>query len=98
MIILFHLKLYKFYCIGVMNLLKVICFFIPIKMSYYQFNRKALLEKAKDKYYNAGGKEEATKYYLKNRGLKNRNLPEQEKEAKRENGRNRYKNMNENAS
>ena len=70
MIILFHLKLYKFYCIGVMNLLKVICFFIPIKMSYYQFNRKALLEKAKDIYYNAGGKEEATKYYLKNRGLK----------------------------
>ena len=70
MIILFHLKLYKFYCIGVMNLLKVICFFIPIKMSYYQFNRKALLEKAKDKYYNAEGKEEATKYYLKNRGLK----------------------------
>ena len=70
MIILFHLKLYKFYCIGVMNLLKVICFFIPIKMSYYQFNRQALLEKAKDKYYNAGGKEEAAKYYLKNRGLK----------------------------
>ena len=68
MIILFHLKLYKFYCIGVMNLLKVICFFIPIKMSYYQFNRQALLEKAKDKYYNTGGKEEAAKYYLKNRG------------------------------
>ena len=70
MIILFNLKLYKFYCTGVMNLLKVICFFIPIKMSYYQFNRQALLEKAKDKYYNAGGKEEAAKYYLKNRGLK----------------------------
>ena len=70
MIILFHLKLYKFYCIGVMNLLKVICFFIPIKMSYYQFNRQALLEKAKDKCYNTGGKEEAAKYYLKNRGLK----------------------------
>ena len=70
MIILFKLKLYKFYCIGVMNLLKVICFFSPIKMSYYQFNRQALLEKAKDKYYNTGGKEEAAKYYLKNRGLK----------------------------
>ena len=34
-------------------------------MSYYWFNRKDLLQKAKDRYHNGGGKEEAAGYYLK---------------------------------
>ena len=42
-------------------------FFVHIKMSYYWFNRQELLEKAKDKYQNGGGKEKAAEYYLKNR-------------------------------
>ena len=40
-------------------------FFVHIKMSYYWFNRQELLEKAKDKYQNGGGKEKAAEYYLK---------------------------------
>ena len=36
-------------------------------MSYYWFNRQELLEKAKDKYQNGGGKEKTPEYYLKNR-------------------------------
>ena len=35
MIILFHLKLDQFYCIWVINQLKVIYFFGHINMSYY---------------------------------------------------------------
>ena len=72
-IILFHLKLDKLYCIGVMNQLKMISFdlffFVHIKMSYYLFNRKELLQEAKDRYHNGGGKEKV-EYYLKNRGVK----------------------------
>ena len=65
MIILFHLKLDKLCCIGVMNYLEMIfCdlffrFFIDIKMSYYWYNRQKLLQKAKKKYYDCGGKERA---------------------------------------
>ena len=33
-------------------------------MSHYCFNRQELLEKAKDKYHNGGGKEKATEYYI----------------------------------
>ena len=33
-------------------------------MSCYQFNRQELLQKAKDRYYNFGGKEKAAKYYI----------------------------------
>ena len=58
-------------------------------MSYYWFNRQELLQKAKDKYHNGGGKKIAAKYYLENRGVlkekarnKYRNLSEEEKEAK----------------
>ena len=36
-------------------------------MSYYWFNRKELLQKAKDKYYNCGGKENAAEYYVRNK-------------------------------
>ena len=39
-------------------------------MSYYWFNRQKLLEKAKNRYRNCGGKEEAAEYYLKNREVK----------------------------
>ena len=69
MIILLHLKLDKFYCTEVMNYLKLICSFVHTKMSYYWFNRYKLLQKAKDKYHNCGGK--AAEYYLENRRVKN---------------------------
>ena len=33
-------------------------------MNYHWYNRQELLEKAKYKYYNHGGKENAAEYYL----------------------------------
>ena len=36
-------------------------FFVQIKTSYYGFNKEELLQKAKDRYYNCGGKEKAAK-------------------------------------
>ena len=36
-------------------------------MSYYWFNRKDLLKKAHDKYHKEGGKEQAARYYKKNK-------------------------------
>ena len=48
-----------------MNQLKVICYdllFVHIRMSYYWFNRQELLQRAKDKYYISGGKEESAEY------------------------------------
>ena len=69
-------------------------------MGYYWFNRQELLQKAKDKYHNCGDKEKAAEYYLKNKDVikektndKYRSLSEKEKEAKKEYGKNRYKNM-----
>ena len=62
----FHLKLDNFYCIGVMNSLKVICFLVHIKMSYYWLNGQELL-KGKHKYHYSGSKGKAVEYYLKNR-------------------------------
>ena len=38
-------------------------------MSYYQFNRQEVLQKAKDRYHNCGGKEKAAKYYIKNKEI-----------------------------
>ena len=56
-------------------------------MSYYWFNRQQLLQKAKDRYHQCGGKEKAAKYYLENKGIlkekaKNeyKDLSEKEKE------------------
>ena len=46
-------------------------------MSYYQFNRQEILQKAKEKY----SKEKAAEYYLKN------------KEASKEKARNHYRNL-----
>ena len=36
-------------------------------MSYCFFNRQELLQKAKNKYDNCGGKEKTTKYYIDNK-------------------------------
>ena len=46
-------------------------------MSYYQFNREEILQKAKDRYF----KEKTAEYYLKN------------KEAIKRKSKNRYKNL-----
>ena len=55
------------------------------------FNRQELLQKAKDNYYNGGGKEKSAEYYIGNKDVlkedakrKYRNLPEEEKQVKRE--------------
>ena len=70
-------------------------------MSYYWFNRQELLQKAKNKYHNCGGKEKAAEYYLENRVFflkeqvkhQYRNLSEEQKEAKSKYGKNRYRKM-----
>ena len=36
-------------------------------MSYYWFNRKELLQKAKDKYHDCGGEEKVAEYYIANK-------------------------------
>ena len=58
------------------------------------------MQKAKDRYHNCGGKEKAAEYYITNKDVlkenaknKYRKLSEKENEAKREYGKNRYKNM-----
>ena len=58
-------------------------------MSYYWFNKKEVLEKAKEKYDNSSGKEKVAEYYKTNKGVlkekaKNRykNLSKEEKETK----------------
>ena len=63
-------------------------------MSYYWFNRKELLQKAKEKYDN-GGKEKAAKYCEENKDVikqksnnKYKKLSEEEKEAKRQYSKN----------
>ena len=58
-------------------------------MSYYWLNRKELLQKAKDKYHNCGGKEKAAEYYIASKDVikkvKNRykNFSGKEKEVKK---------------
>ena len=66
------------------------------------FNRQELLQKAKDRYYNGGGKEKTAKYYLENKKVlkenannKYKNFSEEEKETKRANERNGYRNVTE---
>ena len=61
-------------------------------MSYYWFNRQNLLQKAKNKYGNSGGKEKAAEYYQSNKDVikqkarnKYRNLSEKEKRRKKSN-------------
>ena len=36
-------------------------------MSYYYFKKQELLQKAKHRYHNCGGKEKAAKYYTTNK-------------------------------
>ena len=74
MIVPFYVKLNKFYCIGVMNWLKVIYYdflsstsFVNVKISYYWFNRRKLLEK--DTYHNRGGTEKTSEYYMANKDV-----------------------------
>ena len=57
-------------------------------MSYYWFNRKELLKKAKEKYDNKGGKEKARN--------KNKNLTEEEKELKRQYSKDKYHKLKDN--
>ena len=103
MIILFHPILDKFYCFERMNQLKMnIYFFVHIKMSYYQFNRQELLQKAKDRYRKSGGKEKAAEYHITNKEVlkenaksKCINLYAEEKELKIEYRRNKYRNLTE---
>ena len=68
-------------------------------MSYYWFNRQELLQKAKQTYDN-GGKKKAAEYYQANKdviekkaNIKYKNLAKEEKEAKKECSKNRYKKM-----
>ena len=74
-------------------------------MSYYWFNREEVLQKAKEKYGNDGGNEKAAEYYKANNDVlkekaKNRyrNLSEEEKKAKTEYSKIRYKEMKNNAN
>ena len=78
-------------------------FFVHIKLSYW-FDRQELLQKANDRYHNCGGREKAAEHYIANKDIikeKSKNndtiLSEENKKAKRKSGRNRYKNMKENA-
>ena len=70
-------------------------------MNYYWFNRE-VLQKAEEKYHNCGGKEKAAEYYIASKDVlkekarnKYRNLPEKEKEAKRQYSRDRYQKIRE---
>ena len=38
-------------------------------MSYYQFNRQKVLQKAKDTYHNCGRKEKAAEHYIPNKAF-----------------------------
>ena len=49
-------------------LLKSQYFFVNIKISHYWFNKKGLLQKAKENYDN-GGKEETAEYYQSNKDV-----------------------------
>ena len=57
-------------------------FFVHMKISYYCFNRNELLQKAKNRYHNCGGREKSAKYFIDN------------KEAFTENS-NKYRNLSE---
>ena len=67
-------------------------------MSYYWYNRQELLQKAKVKHHNSGGKEKDAEYYLANNDAINEkankmynNLSEEQKEGYRKYGEDRYK-------
>ena len=100
MINLFHLKL-EFLLHWGYELVKndllwfIFCSYKNELLSVYW---QELLQKAKDRYHNCGGKEKAAKYYIVNNEVffkkcknENRNLSEEEKEVKREYLKNIYK-------
>ena len=64
-------------------------------MSYYWFNKKEILQKAKEKYDNCDGKEKAAEYYQANKAvLKEKaklKFVKKEKKAKREYNKNKYR-------
>ena len=45
----------------------MIYFIVHLRMSYYHFNRKELLQKAKDRFHNCSGKQKAAKYQIENK-------------------------------
>ena len=65
-------------------------------MSYYWLNRPELLQKAKNKYHNCGGKEKAAKYYLENRDILKKkqiiSIKICQKKKKKQKNRNKYRN------
>ena len=74
-------------------------------MSYYQFNREEILQKAKEKYDNGGGKEKAAEHYRQNKDVlkekaknRHRNLSEKAKKAKRQYSRDKYKEIKKNVN
>ena len=71
----------------------------------YWYNKQELLQKAKEKYDNCGGKQKHAKYYLQIKDTmeqkvtnKYKNLSEEQKQAKREYSKDRYEKMKEKAS
>ena len=76
-----------------------------IQIGHYWFDREEILQKSKEKYGNGGGKEKAAEHYERNNDIlkeKARNryksLSDEDKEAKREYSKNRYKEMKKNAN
>ena len=74
-------------------------------MTYSRFNKEELLQKAKNRYHNCVGKGKVAKYYIRNKDVLKENannkykiLSKEEKEAKREYGRNRTRNMKDKTS
>ena len=51
-------------------------------MSYYWFNRQELLQKAKNKYLNCGGKEKVAEYYIENKEFLKENAKNSENRVK----------------
>ena len=69
---------------------KYFYFLFSIKISYYWFNKKEILQNAKEKYNNCGDKEKVAEYYETNKDAikekarnKDKNMTEKEKEAKK---------------
>ena len=67
-------------------------------MSYYWFNTQELLQKAKGKYHNCGGKEKASEYYIKDKNVikekannSYKNFSKEQKEANKDYSKNSYK-------
>ena len=79
--------------------------FVHKNINPYWFNRQELLQKAKDRYHNSGVKRKAAEYYIANKDVlkekansKYKNLSQEEKEAKREYRKNKYRNIKEKTS